>query len=300
MAPTKPVSVAAVLTCFNRREKTAACLRALMEQATQMGERCRLRCVVTDDGSKDGTSDMLAADFPEVTVLHGNGSLYWAGGMREAFGHALAEGHDFYLWINDDVVLYPHCLQALLDTHDQQLAATGRSGLVVGSMRNAQGQFTYGGMVRHSSLWGHRYPKVPPTEVARPCDTMNGNCVLIPQAAASVLGNMDPAFRHGIGDMDYGLRATQAGIPVWVMPGFAGECAHDHRVEGSYLDHTLPLAKRWRIITGPKCLAPQAWWTYCRRHAGWLWPLHWAWPYAKVVLTSLAYKLSPGGRRAGA
>jgi GT2 family glycosyltransferase len=256
--------------------------------------------LVTDDASTDGTAAMLAADFPEVTVLHGDGNLFWAGGMRAAFGHALAEDHDFYLWINDDVVLYPGCVQGLLDTHDRQLAAIGRSGLVVGSMRNAQGQFTYGGMVKQPTPWGPRFVKVPPSHRHTACDTMNGNCVLISRAAAAVLGNMDPAYRHGMGDMDYGLRATRAGIPVWVMPGYAGLCTHDHRIEGSYLDRSLPLAMRWKKITSPKGLAPHAWWTYCRRHTGWLWPLHWAWPYAKVVGTWLGRKLAPGWRRAAA
>lgn len=297
--PQALVSVAVVLTCFNRRDKTAACLRALMDQASQLADRCRLRFVVTDDGSTDGTPEMLAADFPQVTVLHGDGNLFWAGGMRAAFGHALAEGHDFYIWINDDVVLYPHCLQALLDTYEQLLSVTGQSGLVVGSVRNSQGQFTYGGMVRQNGLWGPRFLKVPPTDRPRACQTMNGNCVLIPRTAAAVLGNMDAAYCHGIGDMDYGLRATQAGIPVWVMPGYAGLCAHDHRIEGSYLDRSLPLAVRWKKITSPKGLAPRAWWTYCRRHTGWLWPLHWAWPYAKVVWTSLARRLTPVWRGVG-
>lgn len=300
MKPQSPVSIAVVLTCFNRREKTAACLHALVHQASHLADRCQLRLVVTDDGSTDGTPEMLAADFPQVTVLHGDGNLFWAGGMRAAFGHALAEGHHFYLWINDDVELYPDCLQVLLDTHDRQLAVTGQSGLVVGSMRNPLGQFTYGGMVRKARLWGPQYPKVQPEDQPRVCDTMNGNCVLISRAAASLLGNMDAAYRHGIGDMDYGLRATQAGLPVWVMPGYAGVCTHDHRIEGSYLDRSLPLAVRWNKITGPKGLAPHAWWTYCRRHTGWLWPLHWAWPYAKVVWTSLTRRLVPSWRGAGA
>lgn len=269
-----------------------------MNQATVLGDRCRLRCVVTDDGSTDGTPEMLAAEFPHVTVLHGDGNLFWAGGMRRAFDHALSEGHDFYLWINDDVVLYPDCLRVLLETHAEQVSRTGRSGIVVGSMRNPQGQFTYGGMVRQAGLWGPRYPKQPPSDTPVPCDTMNGNCVLISREAAAVLGSMDPAYRHGIGDMDYGLRATQAGVPVWVMPGYAGLCAHDHRIEGSYLDRTLPVSVRWQKITGPKGLAPHAWWTYCRRHAGWLWPLHWAWPYAKVVWTSLARKAKLSASRA--
>lgn len=298
MSSTFPVSIAVVLTCYNRRDKTAACLRALAIQATQLAGRCTLQMIVTDDGSTDGTGEMLASEFPDAIVISGDGNLFWAGGMRAAYGYALAEGHDFYLWINDDVELFPDCLRSLLDTHDAQLTATGKSGLVVGSMSDSQGQFTYGGWGRQGKGWVPRYVQVPPSDVPQPCETMNGNCVLISRAAARVLGNMDPVYRHGIGDMDYGLRATRAGIPVWIAPGYAGHCVHDHRIEGSYLDRTLPLSVRWKKITSPKGLAPGAWLTYCRRHAGSLWLLYWAWPYVKVIWTSAMHRLALS-RRSG-
>lgn len=293
-----PKTIAAVLTCFNRREKTASCLRSLNQQAAQLAGRYVLRVIVADDGSTDGTREMLATEFPDVSVILGNGSLFWAGGMRLAFGQALAEKHDFYLWINDDVELYPNCLKTLLETHEALMKSCRRGGIIVGSMCNGAGEFSYGGMVLAGNGWIRRYPRAQPGDEPRPCATMNGNCVLISRDAAKLLGNMDPAYRHGIGDMDYGLRATQLGVPIWIMPGYAGLCAHDHRIEGSYLDRTLPLAVRWQKITGPKGLAPRAWLTYCRRHAGWLWPLHWAWPYTKVLLTWVGYRLRGANRRA--
>ncbi len=64
---------------------------------------------------------------------------------------------------------------------------------------------------------------------------MNGNFTLIPALVAGQLGNLDNAFRHQLGDFDYGLRATAAGIPVMLWPDIANDLAHDHPVLAALL-----------------------------------------------------------------
>jgi GT2 family glycosyltransferase len=47
--------------------------------------------LVLDDASSDGTSDAIAVQFPDVTVLHGDGELCWNGGMRRASAAAMRD-----------------------------------------------------------------------------------------------------------------------------------------------------------------------------------------------------------------
>lgn len=282
--------IAAVLTCFNRKDKTRDCLEALFSSAQRLADRIRLHVIVTDDGSSDGTGEMLCGRFPQVEVLRGDGGLYWNGGMRLAYGRALEQGHDFYLWVNDDTILFQDCLERLLATHDELLASSGRGGLVVGSTCNDDGRVSYGGLRRKGGGKALKFCLVEPAAQPQPCESNNGNCLLVSAEAARQLGNLEEAYVHSMGDMDYGLRATKAGIPLWVMPGFVGKCSNDNTVEGSYLDRTLPLAVRWKKVLSPKGLSPRAWSVFCRRHAGPWWPVYWVWPYAKVVLTSLVHR----------
>ncbi|TXT25668.1 MAG: hypothetical protein FD134_911 [Gallionellaceae bacterium] len=284
-------SIAAVLTCFNRRDKTAACLDALLVAAERLAGRFRLHVIVTDDGGSDGTGEMLRSRFPQVEILQGDGGLYWNGGMRLAFGRALEQGHDYYLWLNDDTTLFPDCLERLLAAHDALFAGTGRGGLVAGSACNERGRVSYGGLRRKTGGKALQFYLVEPSTQFQPCESVNGNCLLVSAEAARRLGNLEKAFVHCMGDMDYGLRATRMGIPIWVMPGFAGECGNDNLLEGSYLDQTLPFAVRWKKVLSPKGLVPKAWGTFCMRHAGPWWPAYWVWPYAKIVLTSIMARL---------
>jgi len=47
------------------------------------------------------------------------------------------------------------------------------------------------------------------------CDTINGNCVLVPAQIANELGALESAYAHGMGDIDYGLRAKQRNYDSW-------------------------------------------------------------------------------------
>lgn len=297
MSQDHPVRIGVALACFNRREKTRNCLAALYTAAAPLRSIATLDVVVSDDRSTDGTVSMLAEQFPDVEVIHGSGQLFWAGGMRAAFGRLLARNLDQYLWLNDDAILFPDALEGLLTTQNQIQKVTGSAGIVVGSTCDDKGQTSYGGLRRRKGRLGAlSFERMVPNGEAQQCDTHNGNVVLISKRAATALGNLDAGFRHAMADMDYGLRARAAGIPVWVMPGYAGRCDMDHPIAGSFRDNTLPLSDRWRTLTSPKGLPFDSWLLMCKRHAGAMWPLHFTWPYARTVVSWVLSRLQHTAR----
>jgi len=278
-----PVStrMAVLLCCFNRRDKT---LEALEDVTAQAGlDGVELDLFVLDDGSSDGTGAALRTRFPDATLLQGDGNLFWNGGMRRAWAAALPGDYDFYLWLNDDTRLFPHTLRRLLDTHAHCAQAHGHCSIVVGATVDEAGRTSYGGERRAGVLRPLTLRLLEPSDAAQACDTFNGNCVLVPRGGAATLGNLDAGFVHAMGDTDYGLRARRAGIAMWLMPGYAGRCDNDNADAGSYHDRSLPLATRVRKMMGPKGLPWRPWLLMCRRHAGPLWPLYWAWPYLKLA-----------------
>ena len=274
----------ALLTCFNRRETTLECLRAL--GANQCRELVDLWAVLVDDGSNDGTAQAVRAEFPWVEVVTSSGNLFWCRGMHLAFETALRTGFDHYLWLNDDTMLWPDALARLLACEAQLRVHTDRPVIVVGSTADpVSGVCTYGGNRRPWRLRPFSVERVVPTADAQRCDTLTGNIVLIPDRAAQRVGNLDPAFEHAMGDTDYGLRARRCGVELWVAPQMHGSCA-DNPPAGTYLDASLPLAIRWRRMLHRKGLPWRSWLVFTRRHTGILWPLYFVWPYAKLVVAS--------------
>ena len=267
--------VAAVLAAYNRKDLTLACLRSLRAQQVA---GVALDAFALDDASSDGTAAAIAEEFPEITLLHGNGKLYWNGGMRRAFAAAMAGDYDYYLWMNDDTELDDGALAVLLDT-ERQLRERGHEAVIVaGSTRHPDtGELTYGGVVRSHRWRPMRSELVEPGDTPRPCDTMNGNATLISRAVVGRVGNIDPAFVQQMGDFDYGLRARAAGCSVWIAPGTLGACAsHPERRPGEQ-----PLGEELQHLWSIKELTPRSWAVFCRRWAGRLWPLYWLSPYVR-------------------
>lgn len=284
-AATPSVRVVGVLTCFNRKPMTLACLEALHASAREAN--VDLQMIVVDDASSDGTAAAVRAGFPQVELIEGSGALFWNRGMHQGYGLAMQRPADYYLWINDDSHLVPDAIGRLLRQSVQLRQEQGKPVIVVGAMaERGSGRITYGGRVAGSSLRRFNYHMVwSPTEPMR-CDVIEGNCVLIPREIALRVGNLDPVFEHAMGDTDYGLRAGRAGFGCFVSAGVIGYCS-DNPVSGTHSDTSLPLRKRWRLLLGRKGLPVRSWLHFTRRHGGPLWPLYFSWPYARLLWSGL-------------
>ncbi|MBT4484977.1 MAG: glycosyltransferase family 2 protein [Candidatus Latescibacteria bacterium] len=263
------ILVATLLTCHNRKETTLACLKALYSQTGMEG--VEVNTYLVDDGCTDGTGDAVREAFPGVRVLQGDGNLYWCGGMRFAWAEAMKENYDYYLWLNDDTLLFDNALRTMLDTAVTVRESHGQDGIVVGSTCDPDtGKQTYGGVQRIDKTLGFRL--IEPSDKPQCCDTMNGNCVLISKAVARVTGNLSGRFTHAIGDTDYGLRACRDGFSCWIAAGYVGECRQNPRPD--WTNPETPLRERLKNLRDPKGLPPGEWIEFAKRHAGWRWPLY--------------------------
>ena len=278
------IRIAVLMTCFNRREKTLACLEALF--GSDGLAEIDLRVFLVDDASTDGTAAAVRERFSQVCVINGNGSLFWCRGMHRAFVEAMsdAQAWDHLLWLNDDTTLYPDALMRLLACERALVARGDAPAIVVGTALDpATGRPSYGGEIRVSRWRPLRFVRVEATDAPVACDSMNGNMVLVSRAAYMRVGNLDAAFEHAMGDTDYALRATRARVRIWAAPGTHGTCSHNP-VTGTFFDANAGLRVRWKNALSRKGLPWRSWLLMCWRHGGWLWPALFVWPYAKIVM----------------
>ena len=88
-----------IIPVHNRVKLTHECLLSLHQQT-----RNDFKVVVIDDGSTDGTSEMIYAEFPKVSVLQGDGNLWWTRATNIGVQYALDRGAEYLMTLNDDVV----------------------------------------------------------------------------------------------------------------------------------------------------------------------------------------------------
>jgi GT2 family glycosyltransferase len=117
----------------DRRAMTERFIRCLMAQSDQ-----GFHLVIVDDGSRDGTSEMVRSVMPTATIITGTGDWWWAGSLQRArqwLEGQPAEPDDLVLIANDDTTFQPDLLvraRAAMRAHPHSLllaeAFSSRSG----------------------------------------------------------------------------------------------------------------------------------------------------------------------------
>ncbi|MDR2038779.1 MAG: glycosyltransferase family 2 protein [Bacteroidales bacterium] len=250
-------SIAALLTVHNRKEQTLACLKALF--LCDLPEDYRLDVFLVDDGCTDGTPEAVKEQFSQVKIIQGDGSLFWNRGMHLAWTTAADHNdYDFFLWLNDDTILFPEAIRELLVCSESE----SHQSIICGSTCavNDESEITYGGRIFKDTL-------VIPGDKKQHCDYFHGNIVLVPRGIFSKLGTNDPFFRHALGDFDYGLRAGKRGISSIVAPHILGTC-DEHETFAAWCDPKTPVLKRFKLLYTPLGNHPFEFFKYERRHQG--------------------------------
>jgi GT2 family glycosyltransferase len=268
--------VSVLITCFNRKATTLSAIAAV--KGSTIAPQ-RLSIFLVDDGSRDGTSHAVREEHPDVTIVRGDGSLYWNGGMRRAWTASLAHPTEFFLWLNDDLAMLPGSLDGLLAAY-RRLSVDEPKTIIVGKTRSLDDTHdTYGG--RKQAVGMSRLRFRPLQEGESFCDTMNGNCVLIPASAAKDIGINSQYFRHSMGDMDYGLRARRVGYRLYQSDAPVGY--QDHNPHNYAKPRSRALRDVLAFMRDPKGMPLSEWFHFCRQHGGWLWPVNFLSMYVKAL-----------------
>ena len=218
-APTLDVVIVSFCSCDLLR----ACLLSLTEYSPASGTRIW----VVDNASRDGTAEMVRAEFPEVELHASEKNL----GFSVANNLAIRRGRAPYvLALNPDTRLTEGALDRLL-----QLMETNSSiGMVGCRLELEDGTFDHAarrsfptpiGALGHFIGLGRRSnaPRVlaqyrAPWIESGPVDAVNGAFMLMRRRALDDVGLFDEGYWMYMEDLDLCYRLGQAGWTTWYEP----------------------------------------------------------------------------------
>jgi N-acetylglucosaminyl-diphospho-decaprenol L-rhamnosyltransferase len=231
-----------VVLNYNTRDHLRVCLASIAaEGSTTLGRAdapYAAECIVVDNASTDGSANMVAAEFPWATLIRAPRN----GGF--AYGNNLAvpktRGRSVLL-LNPDTALPPGTLATLLTS----LAEHPEAGIIGPKLLRPDGTihlacrrsfptpdvalFRLSGLSRlfpRSRLFGRYNLTFVDPDVPLEVDSVCGACLLIRRDTLERIGPLDERFFLYGEDLDWCLRAKQAGWTVRYEP--AAVVRHQH------------------------------------------------------------------------
>lgn len=172
-----------------------------------------LRIYLVDNASEDDSVRETLRQHPEVTVLRMSENLGYCMAYNLALPYALADGCEWLIWSNNDVLLEPGCLDNLVRgcRSHSDIGVAGPAFLAW----DHEGPNTY-------MLGNH--PQAVPAMSARsvcPIDVkwVEGSFLMVSRSCIEKIGLLDPYLNAFWEEADFCRRARHHGMRVVLVPG---------------------------------------------------------------------------------
>jgi len=214
--------ISVIIVSWNTRELLAKALHSLPCDNAEL----ELEIFVVDNGSQDGSVEMIHRQFPGAPLIENEENL----GFAAANNLAMECVHgDFILLLNSDAELLPGALEAMASL----LISVPSAGLIGAKILNPDKslQLSY---VDFPNLWreflilsglgrrifGSWYPSHKPKQnrIPRPVDYVSGACLLLRRSAYDSVGGFDDTYFMYAEEVDLCYRIWQGGWQVWYQP----------------------------------------------------------------------------------
>ena len=210
-------AVFTIVLNWNGLADTCECLESL-----RRADYTNNRVTVVDNGSEADEATILEQEFAGFAeVIRNPANLGFAGGMNVGIRRALEAGAEYVLLLNNDVVVDPGFLKAMIEAARRRanLAAacpkayfSGRPEVIYSTGGSAN---LWTGTARQIGR-GERDRGQFDLEAAR--DYADGLCMLIPVTAIEKVGLLDEEYFNYWEETDWCFRAKEKGLRCHYMP----------------------------------------------------------------------------------
>ncbi len=245
---------------------THALLHALLTTLAPYLQQAQAELIVVDNASSDGSAAMVAADFPQVTLIQNVQNVGFARANNQAL--ALAQGR-YLLLLNTDTLVPPGAIEGLLHFMDAHPAVGACSPRLLTATGQPQA-FAFGddptpAYLLRRGLWRllfnrslHDWGVAQVLEVA----WVAGTCLMLRREALAIVKGFDEAFFMYFEDVDLCRRIRHHGWKICYVPTVAithlggqslqqnpaAQAAYYASLRSFYGRHYPPSFRLWLVI----------------------------------------------------
>lgn len=221
------IDLSVVILNYNTKDLTRTCLATVF--ASRLGAHS-MEVILCDNGSTDGSAEMVKSEFPQVIIIENNKNLGFAAGNNP--GIKKARGR-YILLLNTDTEVPPDTFAAMIsfmDNHDDAGAATCKLLLPDGSIDPACHRgfptpwvaFTYltklEKLFPHTKLFGEYHQGYKDLSTIHEVDCIVGAFFMVRREVVREIGLLDEAYFMYGEDIDWCYRIRQKGWKIFYNP----------------------------------------------------------------------------------
>jgi GT2 family glycosyltransferase len=257
------MDVSVIIVNWNTRDILHNCLSSVFNQP----EGIKFEVIVVDNGSTDGSVEMIRAEFPQVILLANNANRGFAAANNQGFRIARGE---YVLLLNSDTLLFSGSIAKTItfaNAHPQAAVVGCRvlnqnmslqpTCFMFPSLLNMLFASTYLYKIfPRSRLWGRERMTWWDRNDARKVDVVTGCFMLVQKSAIDQVGGMDERFFMYGEETDWCYRFKLAGWEVMFTP--CAQIIHLGKASSAQVKHEMRLQLSGSILL------------YFKKHKGWV------------------------------
>ena len=197
--------LAIIIVNFNNKKLLKECLGSIYKGTHKIS----FEIIVSDNGSTDGSQELLKNNFPEVKLIDNQENLGFA--KANNLGLKIAEGR-YSILLNNDTIIKESPLDHLVEFMDN----TPEAGACGPKLLNTNGTIQHQGGLFGKKFWQSTTPTI--------VDFVIGAALLVRKEVIDQVGLMDENLFFYNDDLDWCMSIRKVGWKIYFVP--AAEIIH--------------------------------------------------------------------------
>ena len=232
------MKVVVLIVTYNPKKWIDSCFLSLRNSSIP------LEIIVIDNGSTDGSQEIILKNYPEVDFIQSNENLGFGKANNIGIEKAYNLGADYFFLLNQDAWVDIETIEKLAKSNNEY----PEYGILSPIHMNGKGTELDFGFKRAVSNINFKNEN---NEYSKPVEVLFVNAAiwLMSRKCIEIVGGFSPVFFHYSEDDNYVQRLNYHGFKIGILPGVKGCHDREFRGENVFFSNLYQVFERDIIMT---------------------------------------------------